>query len=82
MWPKLPTAPSGSRTISSDGWCDLMRTSRNSKSVVHLDQHFPGGDVVVTFDDTVLPNEYTIRINWVEPGENLFYEIIIPVNGF
>lgn len=45
-------------------------------------ESLPGGDVVVTFDDTVLPNEYTIRINWVEPGENLFYEIIIPVNGF
>lgn len=42
----------------------------------------PGGSVSVAFDDTVMPPEYTIRIDWVEPGENLFYEIVIPVMGF
>jgi type IV pilus assembly protein PilV len=45
-------------------------------------ESLPGGNVTVTFDDTVVPNEYTIRVDWVEPGENLFYQIVIPVNGF
>jgi hypothetical protein len=45
-------------------------------------ESLPAGNVTVAFDDTVVPNEYTIRIAWVEPGENLFYEIVIPVNGF
>jgi type IV pilus assembly protein PilV len=42
----------------------------------------PGGAITVNFDDTLVPPEYTIRVDWVEPGENLFYEIIIPVMGF
>jgi type IV pilus assembly protein PilV len=42
----------------------------------------PGGSVSVAYDDTATPPEYTIRIDWVEPGENLFYEIVIPVMGF
>lgn len=42
----------------------------------------PGGDVTITFDDTVFPNEYTINVNWTEPEGPLAYEIKIPVLGF
>ena len=46
----------------------------------------PGGDVTVLFDDTANPPEYTIRIDWDEPGEDpnspLNYQIVIPVNPF
>jgi type IV pilus assembly protein PilV len=45
-------------------------------------ESLPGGLISVAFDDTLLPPEYTIRVDWVEPGENLFYEIVIPVMGF
>ena len=41
----------------------------------------PGGDVTITFDDTVFPNEYTINVNWTEPEGPLAYEIKIPVLG-
>ena len=42
----------------------------------------PSGDVTITFDDTVFPNEYTINVNWTEPEGPLAYEIKIPVLGF
>ena len=42
----------------------------------------PAGDVDITFDDTVFPNEYTINVNWTEPEGPLAYEIKIPVLGF
>jgi type IV pilus assembly protein PilV len=46
----------------------------------------PNGAVTVTFDDTVSPPSYTIRVDWDEPGEDpnspLNYEIMIPVNPF
>ena len=42
----------------------------------------PNGDVVVAFDDTVVPPVYTITVNWDEPGEELSYALTIPVNPF
>ncbi len=49
------------------------------------DESLPNGTVTVTFDDTVNPPEYTIRIDWDEPGEDpnapLNYTITIPVLG-
>jgi type IV pilus assembly protein PilV len=46
----------------------------------------PNGDITVTFDDTVSPPAYTIRVDWDEPGEDpnspLNYQIIVPVNPF
>ena len=41
----------------------------------------PDGDVDVEFNDGVFPPEYTINVNWVEAGDNLDYEIKIPVLG-
>ena len=41
----------------------------------------PNGDVVVQFNNAVNPPEYTISVNWTEPGENLNYSITIPVQG-
>jgi type IV pilus assembly protein PilV len=46
-----------------------------------------GGDVTVTFDDTVVPPLYTITVSWEEPGITALdaapsYVITIPVNPF
>ena len=41
----------------------------------------PNGDVVVQYNDAAAPPEYTISVNWTEPGENLNYTITIPVQG-
>ena len=41
----------------------------------------PNGNVAILFDDTVLPPVYTITVAWDEPGEQLSYQIIIPVLG-
>jgi len=40
----------------------------------------PNGDITIAFDDTVLPPVYTITVAWDEPGEQLNYQIVIPVN--
>jgi len=47
----------------------------------------PNGDVVVNFDDTVVPPIYTITVSWNEPGITAVsvppsYVITIPVNPF
>ena len=41
----------------------------------------PEGEVEITFDDTVTPWQYTIRVVWQEPGEELDYSVVIPVMG-
>lgn len=41
----------------------------------------PNGDITVQFDDTVLPPVYTITVAWDEPGEQMNYQIVIPVLG-
>ena len=50
------------------------------------DESLPNGTVTVTYNDVVAPPEYTIRIDWDEPGEDpnapLNYTITIPVLGF
>jgi len=44
----------------------------------------PNGTVTVAFTDALAgaPPEYRIRVEWTEPGENMFYEINIPVLVF
>lgn len=41
----------------------------------------PNGDITITFDDVPFPPVYTINVTWDEPGENLNYQIVIPVLG-
>ena len=49
-------------------------------------ESLPNGTVTITYNDVVTPPEYTIRIDWDEPGEDpnapLNYTITIPVLGF
>lgn len=45
------------------------------------DDSLPNGDVVVTFDGGVTPAEYTIQINWDEPGQPQNFTIVVPVSG-
>ena len=41
----------------------------------------PNGDVTIVLDNAVNPPTYTITVTWDEPGEQLNYQIIIPVLG-
>lgn len=45
------------------------------------DNSMPNGDVTITFDNTVVPPDYTIAVTWDEPGEVMNYTIVIPVFG-
>jgi type IV pilus assembly protein PilV len=42
-------------------------------------ESLPNGNVIINFDDTVIPPSYTIAVGWDEPGEQLDYTIVIPV---
>lgn len=44
-------------------------------------QALPNGQVQVQFDNAVVPPLYTITVQWNEPGEQLSYQIQIPVMG-
>ncbi len=44
-------------------------------------ESLPNGNVVIAFDNTVVPPSYTIAVGWDEPGEVLDYTIVIPVIG-
>ncbi len=41
----------------------------------------PNGAVNIVFDNAVIPPTYQITVSWTEPGENLNYQIQIPVFG-
>ncbi len=42
----------------------------------------PTGDVLIVFDNLVIPPTYQITVSWNEPGQNLSYVITIPVLDF
>lgn len=42
-------------------------------------ESIPNGNIVVAFDNAVVPPSYTISVGWDEPGEQLNFTIIIPV---
>ena len=52
-----------------------------SRWKAQADATLPAGDVTVTFDNLVFPNEYTINVTWTEPQGPLNYAIKIPVLG-
>ncbi len=64
---------------------DCDQESMAAHDIFQWDQQavnsLPGGDVTVTFDNSVAPVVYTIVISWVEPGETLSYTITVPVMG-
>ncbi|MDH4049286.1 MAG: type IV pilus modification protein PilV [Gammaproteobacteria bacterium] len=41
----------------------------------------PNGNVVVVFDNGVVPPTYQITVSWTEPGEVMSYAVTIPVFG-
>jgi len=41
----------------------------------------PNGNVVVVFDNAVVPPTYQITVSWTEPGEVMNYSVTIPVFG-
>ena len=61
--------------------CDAVQMASND--IFLWDQQaaesLPNGNVVIGFDDTVDPPDYTIAVGWDEPGEQLDYTIVIPV---
>ncbi len=42
-------------------------------------ESLPNGDIVVAFNNAVVPPSYKITVGWDEPGEQLGYTIVIPV---
>lgn len=42
----------------------------------------PAGDVLIVFNNLVIPPTYQITVSWNEPGQNLSYVITIPVLDF
>ena len=83
-----PTAGIAYAGAGADNDCVAMGTDCDEASMAAHDiflwddqavDTLPSGDVTVAFDDTNNPPEYTIRVDWVEPGINLFYQIVIPV---
>jgi len=60
------------------GGVDCNEAQMAANDILLWDQN---GDVTIQFDDTVLPPVYTITVAWDEPGEQLNYQIIIPVLG-
>jgi type IV pilus assembly protein PilV len=42
----------------------------------------PGGDVAITFDNTVNPPLYTVAITWDEPAGQQNYTVETPIPGF
>ena len=67
------------------GGVDCNEAQMAANDILLWDQQaansLPNGDVTIQFDDTVLPPVYTITVAWDEPGEQLNYQIIIPVLG-
>lgn len=71
--------------VGASANCDAASMAGNDIFLweAQADDTLPNGDVEVTFDDTAVPPEYTIRITWDEPGAEgqPNYEVRIPVNG-
>lgn len=73
-----------------DSGSDCSETAMAANDIflwnAQVSESLPNGAVTVTFNDAVAPPEYTIRIDWDEPGEDpnapLNYQIVIPVNPF
>jgi type IV pilus assembly protein PilV len=67
------------------GGVDCNEAQMAANDILLWDQQatnsLPNGNITVQFDDTVLPPLYTITVAWDEPGEQLSYQIIIPVLG-
>jgi len=85
-----PKAGSAYVGVGGDRGCvatgiDCDQASMAAHDIFQWDQQavdsLPGGDVTITFDNSVAPVVYTIVISWVEPGETLSYTITVPVMG-
>jgi len=61
--------------------CDAAQMASND--IFLWDQQaaesLPNGNIVVAFDNGVVPPSYTITVGWDEPGVQLDYTIVIPV---
>ena len=83
-----PTAGVAYAGIGADNNCvgtgiDCDAGQMASNDIFLWDQQaaesLPNGNIIVNFDDTVVPPSYAIAVRWDEPGEQLDYTIVIPV---
>jgi type IV pilus assembly protein PilV len=78
-------ALAGANNNCVDGGVDCTPGQMAANDIFLWDQQaadtLPNGTVTVTYDNSVLPPEYEIRIDWSEPEGNLNYTINIPVLG-
>jgi len=75
----------GANNNCIDGGIDCTPAEMAAQDILIWDQQavdsLPTGTVTITFDNTVIPPEYEIKVEWEEPGEQLNYTITIPVFG-
>jgi type IV pilus assembly protein PilV len=78
-------ALAGANNNCVNGGVDCTVAEMAANDVFLWDQQaaatLPNGQVVVVFDNGVVPPTYQITITWTEPGEVLNYSITIPVLG-
>jgi type IV pilus assembly protein PilV len=69
--------------VAGDADCDEIEMAEHDIMLwqTQADDTMPNGLVTITFDDTVVPPDYTIAITWDEPGEVMDYTVTIPVFG-
>lgn len=75
----------GANNNCIDGGVDCTPAEMAAQDILIWDQQavdsLPTGTVTITFDNTVIPPEYEIKVEWEEPGAQLNYTITIPVFG-
>lgn len=79
------TAANGADNGCVNGSADCTEAEMAAHDILlwstQADETLPTGTVTITFDNTVTPPDYTIRIGWEEPGEVMDYTVTIPVFG-
>ena len=75
--------PGNNNCVLGNVNCDPEQMAANDIDLwkTQADDMLPNGDVTVTFNDDVVPPEYTIEVSWEEAGAVTppTYTIVIPV---
>ena len=79
-------APNGANNNCVNGGVDCSPAQMAAHDILQWKNQaidtLPAGDVLIVFDNSVIPPTYQITISWDEPGENLSYVVTIPVLNF
>ena len=79
-------APNGANNNCVNGGVDCSPAQMAAHDILQWKNQaidtLPAGEVLIVFDNSVIPPTYQITISWDEPGENLSYVVTIPVLNF